>query len=464
MAELPNEVESSSASDRSSGQRAAFSADGMRLAVTGARLTLYDGLTGAILRRVDAGPWKRVRCVELRDDGGATLVVDTQDATVIRRMTVDLDVWDDVPIDRPATLTENATFTDRGHIMTGLSTRTLRLLEQPPLILPHSNLGFRFGNVRVVASGDGSRIATLARPVKTVPMPTEDERRKAVTSVLQVWEGGTLRLISRTEQFPEGCIATSVAYGPTADFLALGCLAWDDHPAPVLLATLTPGGAYKFERLGGHSNPVKALAFNAQGSRLFTGSVSVDGVGPSELKCWDTNQRSGPLWERPYPATITVIAVSPDGTRIVVGGEDGLIRLFPSDRPNELLAEVPVGGTVTAIAFAHAKPLLAVRDTTDRAQLFEISDKSVVPIEYFDEPGAGNSMLAFNQSDDSLYVLVAGGVGRLDVQAMKSLGPYLTFAEPPMSFALIDRPEAVVAVTSSGKLIQRLVPGSSSHH
>jgi hypothetical protein len=122
------------------------------------------------------------------------------------------------------------------------------------------------------------------------------------------------------------------------------------------------------------------------------------------------------------------------------------------------LEEVPLGGAVTAIAFAHHKPLLAVRNTTDRVRLFEISDKTLVPTGDFNEPGAGCTMLAFNKSDDTLYVLGAAGVARLDLQAMKSLDPYIRFAEPPMTSALTNRPEAIVAVTSSGKLIQRLVP------
>src|SRR5262249_41919241 len=150
---------------------------------------------------------------------------------------------------------------------------------------------------------------------------------------LQVWEGGTLCPISQVDHLPEGCVARSVAYGATADALALGCIDHDEgRPAPVLLATPTAGADLAFQRLGTHLNPVGALAFTPDGGRLITASISWE-ERPAELKCWDVKGRSGPTWEVDYPATITAIAVSPDGTQIVVGGADGRLRLIPIAQP-----------------------------------------------------------------------------------------------------------------------------------
>ena len=463
VAELPDEAESASLSGKPQQLQATFSADGLRLLIVGARLTLYDARTGAVLRRVDAGPWKRVRCIGLRDDGGVTLVLDTRDATVFRRMTPDLEVWDDVPMDPPASLAEGTTFTARGRVVTGLSTRTLFLLEPPPLGLHHSNLGLLIGQAEVVASGDGSRIATLARPTSMFPR-TAEERRKAATSILQIWESVTLRLISRVEQPPEGCVARSIAYGPTADSLALGCYAAEDGQAPVLIATLAPDGAIKFERLGSHSGHVRALAFTPDGTRLVTGTVSNPADGHAELKCWDPKDTSGPLWKITYPTRIDVIAISPDGKQVVVGGKDGLLRLYPIDRVSGTPPMARIGTIVAAVAFAHDRPLLAVSQATDRVLLFDISDGSFVPMGEFDEPGASSSKLAFSQDDETLYVKGTVGLRRRDVQTKKSLDPVIPFADPPYTFTLTARPEAVLAVMLSGKLIQRMVPNSTPHH
>ena len=120
---------------------AGFSADGSRLAVAGSRLTIHNGRTGEVVRSVDACRGERVHCVAFRDDGGASLVVGTGRAAAVRCVTPDLEVWDDVPIDRPINPNDIAAFTGRGLILTGRTTRTLRLFQPPPLSLPHADLG-----------------------------------------------------------------------------------------------------------------------------------------------------------------------------------------------------------------------------------------------------------------------------------------------------------------------------------
>ena len=461
VARLSREAEGLPASNLSLQRRAAFSGDGRRLAVAGSSLTIYDGKSGALQRRVDAGLWERIQSLELRDDGGATLVVGTREATVTRRMTTDLGIWEDVPIDHSARVPAFAAFTAAGRILTDNSTRGLRLLEPPRQVLPHSDLGLSIGQVNLVASGDGSRIATLTRPGATVSTQTREETGKA-ESILQVWEGGTLRPISRVDQFAEGCVATSVAYGPTPDSLALGCFTLDGSPAPVLLAAPTPGGELAFQRLGTHLNNVNALAFSTDGSRLITGSTSRE-ERPAELKFWDVKGRSGPTWGADFPATITAIAVSAYDRQIAVGGADGRLRLI-SIKDQKVLDETSAGSYIAALAFAHAKPLLAVALGTGRFVLFEVPDGSFVPRDQHDEPGAASSAIAFSQNDEILYVNGAGGVQRWDVQTMKSLDPTIRFAHPLWRFTLNSRPEAVVAVTKSGTLIWRTVPNSSTHH
>ena len=273
MVELRSEAGSEPESNERLPLKAAFSPDGSKLVVAGERLTLYDGHTGALLKYVDAGPRNRVRCVQVKDDGTVALVLDTEVATVIRRMMPDLEIWDDCPIDHVESRAERSRFTATGGILTGLSTRTLHVLDPPPLSLAHSNLGMGIARVGIVAAGDGSRIATLTRPASTAIARTQAEMRNAASSVLQIWEPGTLRLISRSEQLPGGAVATSLAIGSSADSLALGCIDQDGLPAPVLLATTTPSGAMEFERLGDHSKPVFAMAFSPDGTRLITGSA-----------------------------------------------------------------------------------------------------------------------------------------------------------------------------------------------
>src|SRR5262249_14002668 len=199
VAELSDPAGVAPSPDKPLPSQAAFSTDGTRLAVAGARLTLYDGRTGTALRTVDAGRWERVHCVELRDDGGATLVLGTSDATFVRRMTPDLDVWDDVPLDHPENPDQDIAFAARGLILTGRRTPTLHLLRPPRMSLPHADLGADFGLPQMAISGDGSRFATLAFPryTPTARPTTAQEQMQRVRSRLQVWDGRTLRPISR---------------------------------------------------------------------------------------------------------------------------------------------------------------------------------------------------------------------------------------------------------------------------
>ena len=138
--------------------------------------------------------------------------------------------------------------------------------------------------------------------------------------------------------------------------------------------------------------------------------------------------------------------------------------MFPMESPTEYMAEFPLGSGITALAFAHKEPLLVVKHEKYRVSVFEISGNSFVPREQYDEPGSASSMVAFSPTDDTLYVQGAGGIQRRDVRAMKILDPTIRFSEPLLAFALTSRPEAVVVVTSGGKLIQRVVPNLNLEH
>ena len=324
---------------------AGFSADGSRLAVAGSRLTIHNGRTGEVVRSVDACRGERVHCVAFRDDGGASLVVGTGRAAAVRCVTPDLEVWDDVPIDRPINPNDIAAFTGRGLILTGRTTRTLRLFQPPPLSLPHADLGADTLAPRVIVSGDGSRIATLSlRNLARVGRAglTMEEMIEAKTR-LQVWDGRTLRPISRIAELPGGHNAGVIAYGPAADRLAVGCMQHVDKAtlalgnAPVLIGSVTPDGILMFDYLGDHMSDVGAIAFSPDGAKLITGSCPLPGEAPAEMICWDVGTPSRPRWRVSYPAAVTAISVSPDGKRFVVGGADGLLDCSRSTSPSRRL-------------------------------------------------------------------------------------------------------------------------------
>jgi eukaryotic-like serine/threonine-protein kinase len=443
---------------------AAFSADGSRLAVAGEKLTIHDGRTGAVIRQVDACRGQRVHCVAFRDDGGPTLVVGTASAAAVRRVTVDLEVWDDVPLDRPTNPSVFAAFTGHGLLLTGRATKTLRLLQPPPLALPHADLGADTYAHKVVISGDASRIATLTLQEANI-VPTESTPKQLFDSIrrcLQVWDARTLAPASQVAVFPDGLFPAKIAYSPTTDTLAVACRHIDkatlsSGSAPVLLGSVTSNGVFLFDRLGDHDTGVCAMAFTPDGEKLITGSLLMPGESPAELICWVIGASEQPFWRIRYSTTVTAIAVAPDGKRLVVGGSDGVLRLLSIDRPLEAISSVDIGDRITAAAFAHRESILAVIDSRDHVRVFDVSDKALALRTEFDQPGSTFAPLQFGPSDDTLYVKGDHGVQRWDLHVTKPIDPVIDFVDGVSTFSVNSSPEAVVAITKTGKLILRAV-------
>jgi serine/threonine protein kinase len=443
---------------------AAFSADGSRFAIAGAKLNIHDGRTGTVIRQVDACGGHRVHCVAFRDDGGPTLVVGTERGVVVRRVSLDLEVWDDVPLDRSTNPSDFAAFTGHGLLLTGLATRTLRLLQPPPLALPHADLGAHTLRHTVVISGDASRIATLTlQETRIDPAEsTAKQLRQTLERRLQVWDARTLEPASQAALLPEGLYPTDIAYSPTTDTLAVACRQFDNAAlsvgnAPVLLGSITSNGTFLFDRLGDHDTGVCALAFTPDGEKLVTGSLLMPGETPAELICWAIGATSQPVWRIPYSTTVTAIAIAPNGKRLVVGGLDGALRLLSFDRPADAISIVNIGNRISAAAFAHRESILAVTDSKDHVRVFDVSDKSFTLRGEFDQPGSIFAPLQFSPGDDTLYVKGNHGVQRWDLQVLKPIDPVIDFVDGVSTFTVNSSPEAVVAITNKGKMILRTV-------
>jgi hypothetical protein len=86
-----------------------------------------------------------------------------------------------------------------------------------------------------------------------------------------------------------------------------------------------------------------------------------------------------------------------------------------------------------------------------------VSATSLVPRSYFDQPGAAGSDLAFDPSDQTLYVKGNGGVHRWDVRVMKPIAPVFSFAGRLEGFGLTSRPEGVIGMTGNGQIVLRPV-------
>ncbi len=443
---------------------AAFSADGSRFALAGAKLSIHDGRTGAVIRQVDASGGHRVHCVAIRDDGGPTLVVGTQGGVVVRRVSADLEVWDDVPLDRSTHPADFAAFTGHGLLLSGLATKTLRLLQPPPLTLTYANLGAHTYAYRIVISGDSTRVATLTFQKRQIDQAesTPKPLRETLQRRLQVWDARSLEPASQAALLPEGLYPIDIAYSPTTDTLAVTCRHIDKESlsagkATVLLGSVTSNGTFLFDRLGDHDTSVSALAFTPDGEKLVTASLLMPGESPARIICWAVGASSQPLWKIGYSTTVTAIAIAPDGRRLVLGGLDGTLSLITFDRPSDAISSVHIGNGISGATFAHRGSILAVTDSKDRIRVFDVSKNYFALLGEFDQPGSTSAPLQFSPGDDTLYVKGDHGVQRWDVQVLKPIDPVIDFVDGVSTFTVNSSPEAVVAITKKGKLILRTV-------
>ena len=100
----------------------------------------------------------------------------------------------------------------------------------------------------------------------------------------------------------------------------------------------------------------------------------------------------------PHPDATILVAQS-DGTRLVTGGDDGLVlATYPNGRCDELANEK--GKWIDALALGRDGALLATHDEVVRLPAIAVAEKSAV--------GAGDSFLA------GLVLALARGQSRLD--------------------------------------------------
>src|SRR6185295_1295923 len=156
--------------------------------------------------------------------------------------------------------------------------------------------------VAVAFSADGGRVATGSSDETVRLWNTESG---AALAVLQ----GAASSIEDVAWSPDGRLVASVE-----DILCI----WDAHTGSLLQKLPYPGFR---------------LRFSNDGRWLAVGTMS------GRLRVWDTATWTLAVDTRPHTDRLSAIAFSPDGTRVVTTGWDGLVRFWelPSWRPLQTL-------------------------------------------------------------------------------------------------------------------------------
>ena len=200
----------------------------------------------------------------------------------------------------------------------------------------------------------------------------------------------------------------------------------------------TRTGAVLFE-LKGHTTPVLGVAFSPDGTRIITGGDPQYGTpqgdpsrmrispveGPGEVKVWDARTEQAQFDLKGHTTSVTSVAFSPDGTRIVTSG--GIfdapyeVKVWDAAKGGKALLELNgIDRSWCNVSFSPDGKWIVAGDAEGSTTILNVSTGAVesqfeVPhkknqLTAFD-PHIGKGVLSASFSPDGTRILTGVGMG-----------------------------------------------------
>ena len=124
----------------------------------------------------------------------------------------------------------------------------------------------------------------------------------------------------------------------------------------------------------GHESWVRAVAFSPRGDRLFTGDYA------GRVTCWSyASEPPAPLWTvDAHRGWVRSAAVSADGDVLATAGNDGLVRLFTTERGTPVREMAGHDCHVYAVAFHPLGPHLVSADLRGRVKHWDATSGQMI--------------------------------------------------------------------------------------
>jgi hypothetical protein len=256
---------------------------------------------------------------------------------------------------------------------------------------------------------------------------------------LRLWDVKTARLLNSFGGIPRE--VNDIAWSPDGRLIATA--SFDNE-----VSLWIPESGKLMTRLAGHRQGVKSVAWSPDGNALATASADgavklwdfrngrtlntlehgsevnsvawapagayylVAGYGNGEVIAWDTNSGKMRRTYRGHKAAVNSVAISPNRAVFASGSDDGAIRIWRIDEPEDNFQIMLEGHTkpVTKICFSPKGNMLASRSNDDTARIWSSSGWRCAAIINVSTSFAGTNVyfpaLAFHPSEPLLATCV----------------------------------------------------------